>query len=59
VEVNMRLMAAPAILRSGVTVAGGGTNVQAMGGNSSGDGKITAAVDGNEGPADANSDNTE
>jgi hypothetical protein len=55
----MRLMAAPAILRSGVTVAGGGTNVQAMGGNSSGDGKITAAVDGNEGPADANNDNTE
>jgi hypothetical protein len=30
-----------------------------MGGNSSGDDKITAAVDGNEGPADANSDNTE
>ena len=55
----MRLMAAPAILRSGVTVAGGGTNVQAMGENSSGYGKITAAVDGNEGPADANSDNTE
>ena len=30
-----------------------------VGGNSSGDGKTTAAVDGNEGPADATNDNTE
>jgi len=30
-----------------------------MGGNSSGDGKTTAGVDGNEGPADATNDNTE
>jgi hypothetical protein len=34
-------------------------NVQAVGGNSSGDDKITATVDGNEGPADANNDNGE
>jgi hypothetical protein len=41
------------------TATGGGTNVQAVGGNSSGDGKTTAAVDGNEGPADATNDNKE
>jgi hypothetical protein len=30
-----------------------------VGGNSSGDGKTTTGVDGNEGPADATNDNTE
>ena len=52
-------MAAPATLRSGVTAAGGGTKDRGVGENSSGDGKITAGVGGDEGPADANNDNME
>ena len=52
----MRIRAAPVPLRRGVSTAGG-MNVQAVGGNSGGDDKITAAVDGNEGPADADNDN--
>lgn len=51
-------MAAPATARSGVTSAGGGTKDR-VGENSSGDGKTTAAVDGDEGPADATNDNME
>jgi hypothetical protein len=42
-----------------VGTATGATKDQAAGGSSSGDDKTTAAVDGNEGPADANNDITE
>ncbi len=42
-----------------VGTATGATNDQAVGESSSGDDKTTAAVDGNEGPADANNDITE
>jgi hypothetical protein len=42
-----------------VTATGCGTKDKVVGGNSSGDDETTAAVGGNEGPADANNDNTE